>query len=1052
MPAAALRTPEAAAFRQRVQDESEGFWGDIGRGAKGVGVAGIGLADVVTGIPSFVRDPSLANAGWVATSVVPGGKLLKGASTAVNTGKRLTGSRHLGYRGARAQMASSPSTITANAQRLIADPVAGALGRKVDELREGGRVAQAAGKALTPVSSRSRVPKRAAKLQKWEQGRRRAAVSPELAKIMRVKRSSRSAHFWWAQMPKEYWNKEGLRLVRDKYQQNLDDLMSGRLLQRLDEELQQAVAAGDQQMEDWLGLRIRHLADERRDLQRAVRKMDDLMRSNVKVDEGVIDSVRVLMGQREEILRQAGMLGDSALVDRPGILADWIGRHNMPGARNFDDLPYVGHRPAKGGRASTGITLRGFTTGKTRRPAGVGQHNDLVLANTGRIRDDIRVVLEDWQSAQVYDFANRAKADLIKMGEPVVAGVKPDHVLINPTGKRIPKTWRIDVGQQMEEIGYPPEIIDDIADGIEGITDTFAVTPDEITRIIRHATEHGYYRDLVQVPEDVVQRYFGQIVSPKAIKGVNQQFGRALGKLGDTVNNIVYASLIYANPGYIPANLLGNALFGALHQGVFLPANLIRAGQLLAKASPRLRAQVLNEVDQGAMVAVASGGMDQFNKGIRKSARFLGHISDSGPRVAALVHEAQRVGVIGKKPWLTDADMKAFERFLNDPQYRAVLNDAKERGTQAMVDFTGRLGPWENAFAKRLLFVWPWIRGATAYPVRFAMDYPLRSAAMGYVAAGGELPDRLGPIEDVREEAYDRHMQDMPAYLDEAFQVGETVVDGTPYPVVSNVGPFSPVGTAYDVIRSATGQPGADTLVDFLNPLAGAAYNTLDKRDAFGRETDSYREALLSNAERLAPNVGLARDLISPEGGGMYPEDATRWGRTKRALRFATYAVDPEEARAAAVREGSVESNTLPPERKSSIRRRNLLEKFFGSVGREVPPQLLEVEAVMEEVHRESNEAEGKLKKQLDVDKLTDEQETRVLAAIIVPIFARENNLPESWVKTTLAKIKKAPPSVVREAISSFETGLGFNALEGVLRRMGEISDYQRDKEFVTGG
>jgi hypothetical protein len=209
---------------------------------------------------------------------------------------------------------------------------------------------------------------------------------------------------------------------------------------------------------------------------------------------------------------------------------------------------------------------------------------------------------------------------------------------------------------------------------------------------------------------------------------------------------------------------------------------------------------------------------------------------------------------------------------------------------------------------------------------------------------------------------------------------------------------------------------------------------------------------LLSNAERLAPNVGLARDLISPEGGGMYPEDATRWGRTKRALRFATYAVDPEEARAAAVREGSVESNTLPPERKSSIRRRNLLEKFFGSVGREVPPQLLEVEAVMEEVHRESNEAEGKLKKQLDVDKLTDEQETRVLAAIIVPIFARENNLPESWVKTTLAKIKKAPPSVVREAISSFETGLGFNALEGVLRRMGEISDYQRDKEFVTGG
>jgi hypothetical protein len=207
--------------------------------------------------------------------------------------------------------------------------------------------------------------------------------------------------------------------------------------------------------------------------------------------------------------------------------------------------------------------------------------------------------------------------------------------------------------------------------------------------------------------------------------------------------------------------------------------------------------------------------------------------------------------------------------------------------------------------------VWPWIRGATAYPVRFAMDHPLRSAALGYVAAGGDLPESLSAIEGGRDAIFDRRMEDMPPWLREAYQVGETVVDGETFPSVLNTGPLSPVSTAYDTVASALGLAGSRNLWEMTNPGIQAGQRILSGETPWGQETGRI-EAITSNLERLVPNIGLVGGLINPEGGGLYPEDATRLGRLKRAMRIFPYAIDPDEAFEAAVREGTAEAKKTP--------------------------------------------------------------------------------------------------------------------------------------------
>jgi hypothetical protein len=272
-----------------------------------------------------------------------------------------------------------------------------------------------------------------------------------------------------------------------------------------------------------------------------------------------------------------------------------------------------------------------------------------------------------------------------------------------------------------------------------------------------------------------------------------------------------------------------------------------------------------------------------------------------------------REGIIPKLRFkLSPSDFKAIEHALTSPEMRPKLNDMSDRAVQAMVDFERAQG-MEKAIAKRVLFVWAWMRGGTRYPFRFALDHPFRTALIGYTVAGAP-----GAPERVQSKIHDtlpNVATGMPPWLAGALEAGNTTINGVKYPKVFPTRQISPVSTPWEVFQAARARPGANTFADFLNPGLASAFHVLSKQSPYGRDLPSYVDAAKQTGQRLLPQAGLVQDLISPPKGGLYPGDSSRLGRLERASRVWPIAIDPVEAEKARILNG-MDSALATPEKR----------------------------------------------------------------------------------------------------------------------------------------
>ena len=894
----------------------------------GVPVPGGAVVDAASIIPIF-RGPRAVLAGARALhegeSVAGAARVARASMTApgpiVKAAQKMrpqsAAARSVQYGEHVQQFPSSPSWITAKGQRML-DRLSERATGAVTSLREGdSAVGRAAGKALTPMTARARVPKQAGKFVRQE-GRRQQALQAENLRAIRnvgktglplVKASGeQAAHFWYAQLPSAYRNADGLKLVQQKLSEELHHYSSGaasdeiaksteamRLVQK------EAQQAGDSEaVFHALGelAKLKRLAadvpERITDLQTNINKLDRLIANPPKADAHAIDALHALARDREEILQAAGKLDPERAAERTGIVSRWLGLEPT------GEEAYLGHRMAKvSGSRPSGLP-GGVSLGRTKLPQGVSRANTLQLVKTGRVRQSLEAAIEDWQAAQAYHFHNIAKDELARMGEPVLGQVKPGYVVINPKGHLLPRHWKLDDEARAIEEGFDPEAVQvkDLEDYVRNYLGHGA----DAQRLLEEAVNAGHLPDLRQVPEDVVKRYYGQFLTPKitaATPGIAAT-ASTVGKTADLVNDALYTSLIYANPGYIPANAVANLAMAGLQQGAFLPFNLIRAGQVMTTAPQKLRDLIKAEVGEGAAVAAAS-----TTSPLRKVGSAVTNVADNPFRISALLHEAARVGVIRSTSLrLTKDDYRRLEDFLTNPANRPLLNDVRDRAVQAMVDFE-RLGPMERALAKRLLFVWSWIRGATRYPFRFAADHPIRSALLAYGIAGA--PGAPQSVQNDIHNVLPNVAEGMPPYLENALEAGHTVVDGKSYPQILPTRAISPISTPEETIQTFLDKPGAQTLAQMLNPGLQVAWNVASKKTPYGADAASYGDAATQALERMAPDVALAKDLINPpKDGGLYPGDTSRLGRLERAARVFPIAIDPEQAFQARVRAGMV--------------------------------------------------------------------------------------------------------------------------------------------------
>jgi hypothetical protein len=144
----------------------------------------------------------------------------------------------------------------------------------------------------------------------------------------------------------------------------------------------------------------------------------------------------------------------------------------------------------------------------------------------------------------------------------------------------------------------------------------------------------------------------------------------------------------------------------------------------LARAA-RLGAQ-LDRVHVATIDLLMHHGFSQSIGG--KVADFYGHIIDQIPRGAAFLHEARREGF--KTP---QQIAHLIDRARTDEAAFHKLDLIARKANDALIDYD-RMSNFEKDVIRQVIFFYPWVRGATRYTARFALEHPyqaLNAAGLG---------------------------------------------------------------------------------------------------------------------------------------------------------------------------------------------------------------------------------------------------------------------------------------------------------------------------------
>lgn len=426
-------------------------------------------------------------------------------------------------------------------------------------------------------------------------------------------------------------------------------------------------------------------------------------------------------------------------------------------------------------------------------------------------------------------------------------------------------------------------------------TDFGALTPDDASRLDSL---------LAQFRESLFpEREYATVPPGTEVPGIawvdsrliaNQR--KIIGSLGplDTVQDAAKGLILYAKPGYVTPNVLGNAGMNVIQQGFLAPANWRRA----VKMGDELGYQVDALMGHGFAAALGSGTKSPITKGVTAAADFWSKFVDIPFRRAAWSHEARRQGFKGKA---------AQQALIEDPRYAGKLAEITQRARDAIVDYE-RMGAVERDVIRRILFVYPWVKGSTYYAVQFFRDHPVQAAVFAAIAQEGNRrsTEELGP---------------MPAWARGSFKVFEK--DGKPY--VVNPAAISPFSTPASVLATARGGFGqverSENIGEMTAPVFQAGVEAAFGRDLFtGRELEGgYGERFAKQLGKGLPQATLYRRLTEePKEGAAYP-----YGRLSAIGQFVLGSSSPRPVNVQTLNEQA--AGGIDPERR--IRRENIAER-----------------------------------------------------------------------------------------------------------------------------
>lgn len=416
------------------------------------------------------------------------------------------------------------------------------------------------------------------------------------------------------------------------------------------------------------------------------------------------------------------------------------------------------------------------------------------LLRSGNFRDDAaRQVAESGVEAQRYAGALRLRDRLLEgaSDEPFEGGVpiKTDDLANKPyppavahllakteNGAKLSKTEQKYLGKQydriVQELGLDP---DNPIDAVEGVK---------------------------WISQDLLAELHRQGAPLRALLG-----NKATDAI-DAVNNFSRLAIFYTKPGYVPPNVVGNALLNLNQQGASAVPNLIIAGKR-SRALSQDALQALDAVMGEGIIGSLGGGHAgaPLASTANRVAGALGKVTDRRFRRNAFFYEARQSG---------HGTKEQMQALLTDPKLRDDLIEVAKRANREVIDY-GRLGKREQEIVRRALFVYPFLKGSTMYTGRFVQEHPIKAAGQAQLALQGK-------------EAQEDALGNVPSYAEGLVSLGGNKVANT-----AGVGLFNaPAQLARTAGDFASGRNrSAYRLSEMLTPAASLGLAAVTQRDSF---------------------------------------------------------------------------------------------------------------------------------------------------------------------------------------------------------------------------
>ncbi|GIV03987.1 MAG: hypothetical protein KatS3mg015_2817 [Fimbriimonadales bacterium] len=447
--------------------------------------------------------------------------------------------------------------------------------------------------------------------------------------------------------------------------------------------------------------------------------------------------------------------------------------------------------------------------------------------------------------------------------------------------------------------------------------------------------DQGAIENIRWVDPDLLGR--SELFDPPNLRRLRMDAWSKLAKTGvltaDILQDFMKVTLLYMNPAYYPMNLMGNLVMNLTQQGVFMPLNLA----LAAKANWDLPLGYAQIID-GLMGRGFSGTL-QLRALAGKPSLAMNDVAnilvDRIPRRAAWIHEARRLG------YKKSEDIANLIRRAQEGD-QAALDDIvyiTQQAKNEIVDFDN-LSSFERDVLSRIIFVYPWLKGATSYALRFPFNHPVQAAALAFLyqrqqsLANAEVGER-------------------PDYLNLYLPLGEVERFGETYPYGINLRQAFTTSTPLDIGKSLTGfitgDYGTSPLTEFAQPIYSTALARITGYDPFldkkvdrgllplvtevGRQI-TVDSPLAQGIERIARSDKERRRLA--EEGALYPRN--RFDDILRTV-LGTLASGPVNVETAGRR--AREGTAQPAEQEI----KDWVASVEKATGEKVPPEIIAIAA-----------------------------------------------------------------------------------------------------------